>query len=391
MIKRSIFYFLMALLFAACTSSETYMQRGQYDAAINKAKRKLVKKPSKESEAIVLERAFKKANQKDKDYINFLKKEGRPDNWDQIFSVYTRMKNRQNNIRSILPLRIASQNRNAEFEFVDYDNEIIHAKKRAAEYYYANGLRLLQSGDKMNARKAYQEFQRVKKFYSSYKDVDQKLNEARASGTSYVIYQMVNKSIIPLPKGFEDELTKISLTDLNSQWVVYDVIPNNNINYDYTILVNMKNISVSPEGVKEGAFENTKEIEDGWQYVLDKRGNVQKDTAGNDMKVPKYKTITCRVVETKLYKRAVIAGSLDFIDNRTKQIIKTDPIMAESIFDYSFATAVGSIEALKPEHRAKLNNKPMPFPPTPQMILDAGQTLKNMVKDIIHRNKNVII
>jgi hypothetical protein len=388
--KRILLYLFAASTIISCTSSLEYMQKGQYDWAISKAKRKIIKKPSKEKEILVLEEAYKRVNDKDKERIEFLKKEGRPENWDNIFDIYSQMKGRQDNIQPLLPLHIKSKNRDAVFEILNYDDQIINAKQKAAEYFYAHALSLLESGGQQNARNAYGDLLQVKKYYNNYKDIDEQLKKAKFLGTSFVIYKMVNKTPFPLPSNFEEELTKISLSELNSDWIAYDVKPNSNTKYDYTILVNMKTIDVSPEQVKETHFDNNKEVPDGFQYLLDAKGNVRKDTSGNDLKLPKYKTIKCTVVETAQNKKAMIAGSLDFIDNHTGQIIKTDPITAESIFEHRYATAFGDLSALTPDNAAKLNNKPMPFPPGSEMVLQAGQTLKGMVKDIIWNNKGIL-
>ena len=42
----------------------------------------------------------------------------------------------------------------------------------------------------------------------------------------------------------------------------------------------LTNIEVSPEQIKEREYEDTKEIEDGFEYVLDGNGNVAKDSSG---------------------------------------------------------------------------------------------------------------
>ena len=152
----------------------------------------------------------------------------------------------------------------------------------------------------------------------------------------------------------------------------------------------MKLIDVAPESVKEIQYVESKEVQDGWDYFLDNKGNVKKDSLGNDIKKPKYKTISCTVNETYQSKKAIISGSLDYINNDNNQLIKTDPITAESFFEYRSATGIGDLNALKPETKSKLGKLPVPFPSGFNMLLQAGQNLKSMVKDIIWRNKNVL-
>jgi len=387
------YYTLLSLsisILVSCNGSQKLVNQGRYDEAINKASRKLKRKKDKEKEVLALQRAYVKANLKDTEQINFLRQEGSPDNWDKIFLIYSRMNARQEKVKPLLPLKIKSNGKIAQFEIVNYDAEIINAKQKAAEYFYAHGVVLLETKEKHNARKAYDELYKVKCYYPNYKDIDDQINKAQALGTSYVLFKMENKTGIPLPPNFEDELTKISLSDLNANWLIYETKENKNHHYDYTILVNMKQIDVAPEAVKEYNYQESKTVSDGWDYFLDKNGNVMKDTLGNDIKKEKFKTITCNVIEVHQFKKAIIGGTLDYVNNNTKQLVKTNPIAAENFFEFRSATALGDLNALKPETRAKLGLLPVPFPSGFDMLFKTGQTLKGMVKDIVWNNRGVL-
>jgi hypothetical protein len=374
----------------SCSSSAKLMRSGNYDAAMRKSIKKLTHKKQNDKEIITLEEAYQKANDRDKEQTLFLKKEGKPENWDRIFSLYALMSQRQQNIKPLLPLYISNEGRDAHFVFINYDEEIIQAKKNATEYFYSHALSLLDHNNQSDARQAYSELQKVKSFTNNYKDVDKELSRAKDIGTSYVLFKMQNTTGVPLPPTFESELTKISLSELNSEWISYYTQEMKGMNYDYTILVNMKNINVSPEGVKETIITESKTIPDGFDYVLDAKGNVKKDSLGNDIKIPKTKTITCNVIENYQTKKAIIAGTLDYINNNTGQLMKTDPIASENFFENRAYTAVGDLNALKPETKAKLGNGPIPFPANFSMLLQAGAVLKDMTKKIIVNNKGVI-
>jgi hypothetical protein len=147
---------------------------------------------------------------------------------------------------------------------------------------------------------------------------------------------------------------------------------------------------VSPEQIKEKSYTEIKKVEDGWEYVLDKNGNVKKDSVGNDIKVKKYSNISCDVIETNLTKSSLVSGTLDFFDLTTKQLIKTDPIAAEFFFNHRFAVARGNFNALKPETIELTKSSPVPFPPDPDMVMMANDIVKKMTKDIISRNRNLL-
>lgn len=384
---KKIYYFFVIFLMLSCSSSSTkYLHKAQYDSAIHKSVKKLRKNPSKAKEIDVLKQAYSKANQIDKDRINFLKTSGEANVWDDIYKHYANLKGRQELVKT-LPDKVL---RDIQFSQVNYDQEILTAKKKAAEYFYNHAIELLKRDDRHSSREAYYDLQRVKQLYPNYNDVDNKLQEALFKGTNNILFKIKNQTNLIVPKNFEDELLKISMDELNTQWQNYDTKANSNLFYDYTILLLIKDIRVSPEQVKEESHTEEKEIEDGFSYKLDAKGNVMKDTAGNDIKIPKIKIITCKVIETHQLKTAVIIGNLDYINNRTGQLIKTNPITAEGIFENHAAMGVGNLDALKPETRKKIGNNPLPFPSNPDLIMQADQVLKNMTKDIIWANKNIL-
>ena len=189
--KRLIPILLIGALLGACSSSKKYLQRGNYDAAIRLAIKKLRKKPTKEKEILILEKAYIKANNINNERMDFLKLEGNPDMWDEVYQIYNRMKTRQSLVNEVLPLQLLSTGRMVQFPRVNYDEEIINAKKKAAEYFYAHATQLLAKGDRENAKRAYLEYKKVKAFYPNYKDVDEKLKESKYLATLKVIAEPI--------------------------------------------------------------------------------------------------------------------------------------------------------------------------------------------------------
>ena len=378
---------LLSLLITSCVSSSKRLQQGEYDKAIVKAAKILQKKPNKTNEIKTLKKAYSLANSKDLEAIKLLRLSGQPDIFDKVVILYNRLINRQEVVERLpdyLLIRIG-------FEPIDYSQELITSKKKAAKFFYAHALKLLEDGDKHDARQAYDELSKVKNYFPIYQDVDTKMNEAYSKGVNHIIFFIANESHTVLPEDFEDELLKISLKKINKQWLNFDTYVDKNINYDYSIYLNIKHIEVSPERVKEIHYEETKEIEDGFDYILDENGNVKKDEKGNDIKVPRFSTITCYVTETRLTKSAIVSGSLDFYDERSGQLIKTMPIASEFNFKYRLAFANGNLDALRKKTRRLIKNKPIPFPSDLQLIFDTNENLKSKVKRIINSNRMILL
>ena len=288
-------------VFQACTSPQELVESGNYDQAIEMAVRKLAGKKNKKVKYVqALEDAFAKITDQDMRLADRLKSEGRPENWSKINDVYRRIRYRQELIEPLLPL-IDKEGIKANFRFVRVDDLELESKEKAAEYQYNRGKQLIAesktTGDKLVARQAYAELEKISRYYNNYRDRNQLMDQALDLGTTYVVFHMNNRSNTVIPREMEQELLRFGVQDLNSQWRVFHTNPQPGVAYDYKVEMNLNRLDVGPEVVKEREYVDSKEIEDGFDYVLDVRGNVKKDTAGNDIKVPRNVLVKARVSE----------------------------------------------------------------------------------------------
>lgn len=385
--KNLIYILLITTLFSSCNVSKRYYLRDDYDMAIARTVKKLKKKPHKTKEILVLRDALKIANQKNNDKITYLKQSGQPDIWDEVFHHLNRLKQRQDLVKTIP----SSLYNDIGFVEVDYDQELITAKRKAAEYFYVHAKSLLDKNDKANARVAYDELLRVKSYFNNYRDTDDLIQKALNIGTSYVLFKIQYFGQFLLPKQVDQELTKTGISELNSLWFMIDEREITGKIYDFEVILAVRFVNVSRESVNEKSYAETKEIEDGWQYAYDANGNVMKDTAGNDIKIKKYKTISCEIKEIDQHKTAQLSGTIDIINRHTKQVVKTEPIIAEMIFHNCAVIPYGDTKALKDETAKKIGGKVLPFPNDLQMLLDAGQILKKLAKEFVHNNKQLML
>ncbi len=368
-------------LMSACSAKKLYVN-GDYDAAIHRAVTKLRKKPSHMKSIVALEDAFAAAQNRDLGKIKFLKKDGAPENWDQIFDLYNVIDRRQDKVKSLAQIP-------SGIRFTDVKSEMASSKQKAASYFYARGEKLLSTGRREDARRAHDHFLKTKKFYQSFKNTDEKINEARFKGTSFVLLTMKNKSGMIIPAQFNQEILKISLTDLNDGWTVFHSTEKSDIPYHYHARFDIMGLAISPERLKESSFEETKEIEDGTRYVLDDNGNVMKDSLGNDIKVKNYKTITCKIIQVQQSKTARITGGLSIYNLGNKQLIKNAPITSDAIFEHASAKVVGDKRAMSKKSKNLVRSRPVPFPSDPDLIMMGSDRLKGMLKDILYQHRGL--
>jgi len=388
--KNAIYLLITALIFSSCGSSKKMMEGGNYDAAINKSVKQLRKKPDSPKDAEILDRAYRLANEQDQERVRFLERENNPNNYDEVFATYSRLKNRQSLVRTVLPMNVAG--RQVNYDYVDYDTQIIKAKRIAAEYYYGSGKELMKVGTKEAYRQAYVEMTKAQDYSGGmYPELNELIEEARFKGISRVLVRVNNQTHLKLDPVFEQDLLEIDTRNLESDWVEYHFKHlNEDIAYDYNVLVNLEMITVSPDDVKEKDELYKKKVEDGFEYVLDPNGNVMKDTAGNDIKLPKYKTLQCTMIETHQFKSVRIDGNVEILSNNPKKLIRKEPIGAEHIFDHGSARAIGDVDALDEEALSMIDREAIPFPTDFEMIFNCTETLKPAIRQGIYRNRQFI-
>lgn len=389
--KKILLFSLIALLMGSCGSINKRLQRGDYDGVIDKTVRRLIKDPTDKDDIQALDKAYKLANERDLARIKLLKTENNPNNYDEIFRRYESLKARQQKVRVVLPLQLG--NKTINYEYVDYDAELVAAKRKAAEYYYEHGQQLLENGDKESVRAAYHELILAQRYSGDgFANLNELIMEARQKGISRVIVEVQHSDRIMVAPEFRDELLTFNTNGLNSEWVEYHFRHiNDEIDYDYAVVVNLLDILVSPEEVKTSDQVYKKEVEDGFDYALDARGNVMKDTAGNDIKIPRYKTITCTLIETYQKKAVTIRGQVEILELQPmRKLLVKEPVGAENVFEHTSARAVGDEGALDATARQKLENEYIPFPPDAVMIYNTAETLKPAIRDALYRNRRVI-
>ncbi len=380
--KRFFILFLMFLV--SCNVSERLLKQGDYHNAVITAVNKLQRNPQNEKQKDILKKAYPLAVQQDLQKIDDLNKEGQPDRWEEIYLTYKRLKERQDLVKTIEPTT------GLKFEHKDFSTPMFKAKRKAAAYFYAHAKKLMSQNNKFAYRQAFFELQKAKQYDPSLPDIDKLLQECYDKGTTYVILTVKNSTFYKLSDEFLANLINFPLTNLNSQWIEYYNTDARKGNYDITIVVNINYIDVSPDNLDEKSkIYKTKKVV-GYEYKLDENGNVVKDSLGNPVKVPKYKIFTCELKTYRQFKIAHIEGTIDYIDNATKQMIHQLPIAADHVFENYYYVANGYLNALPDEVRKKLNSKPLPYPHPLDMIYAANETLKQVIYDALMENKGFL-
>lgn len=378
---------ILLFIFSCSTSKqiEKSLSTGNYDQAISDAIGKLRTNKDKKGKAdivVMLQEAYTKSNERDLNTINFLKKDNNPENYLRIYDMYVGLQHRQELIKPLLPLAI--NGRNLKFDLTDYSSQIISFKNDASLNLYKNASALLKSKNKLDFRQAYDIFTDIEDINPNFKDVRNLMELAHNKGTDFVLVDMINDTRKTIPRRLEDDLLNFSTYGLNNLWTVYHNNAMDKIKYDYSMRVNLRDINISPEQIKERQIIKEKQVADGKQSLLDSKGNVVKDSLGNAIQIDKNITVRCEYYESTQFKSVQVTGNVEYVNLNTKQLADAFPITSEFIFQHVFATARGDNRALENTLLPFLNNRQVPFPTEEQMIYDTGENLKQQLKNIIN-------
>ena len=392
--KKGILLSGILLFLIACggvKKTQKALNTGNYLNAINNAVQKLSDnkdKKSNQSYVLLLEEAYQKYTKRELEQISFLRKDGNPANLEVIYNGYKNLDRLQESIKPLLPLQLYEENRSAKFSFANYDNNIISTKEELSSYLYDNAVNLLNTAStKWDYRKSFDDFIYLNEINPGYADSKSKMEEAYKKGQDYVRVDMVNTTDKIIPVKLEEELLNFNTFGLEDKWTKYHTNHLSNIDYDYDMRIELREINISPEQVNEKQIIKEKQIKDGQKFLLDNDGNVVKDSLGNKIKVDKFKTVKCNFYQFTQFKTAQVTGLVSFKDLETQQQLNSYPLSSEFVFEHVYANYDGDKRALDNNLVSLLNLAAVPFPTNEQMVYDAGEDLKNRLKGIITQHR----
>ena len=378
---------VLAITAVACSSPKQLLKNENFDASITKAIKKVrgAGDRAKLKNLATVGEAFYEANERNLISIQSLESANRPENWKTINSLYNRIIARQNKVAPYVA-QAAELGIDLSGNMVDYNEAELDSRKRAAFHEYKTAedlIALARSGDKISARRAYNRLVEIDRYFHFYKDKELLKSEAIELGREDIFVSVDNRSQAIIPRRLGDRILDFGIENLNDLFHTYYTRPDAGVEYDYELKINILDMIVTPESERFDSYVDTKEVEDGFDYVLDENGNVLKDTSGNDIKVDKFKTIRATIEEIRQFKAVALAGNVEYYDRNGNRVLRTESIQAEAVFENFAATYRGDRDALTNESRRKIGNAPVPFPATELMLEDAIDLIRpNILRTI---------
>ena len=257
---KNTLYLFLALLLISCSSvkrSEKSLHQGNYDETIEFSIKKIQNGRIKNVSAHVslLAEAFQKAVVQDVSRIDLLEKEGNSENSKEIYDKYLALERRQRLIRPLLPLE------GETFEIKNYNKDIIRSKNNYADHLFSKGTNYLSKNNILDARKAHNYLSRLQRLQPRYNsNIDSLLEEAHYRGTDFVHVVIQNRTEQVIPKRLEQAILDFDTYKLDDFWTEYHSKRERNIDYTYGIVLDIREILVSPERINEKEYIRKKKL-----------------------------------------------------------------------------------------------------------------------------------
>lgn len=389
--KKIITILIISLLVSNCAVKHTQklVYSGDYDNAIIIAVSSLASnkdKKSKQEYVLLLEEAFAKAKERDLNSISLLEKEANPTQIERLYEMYVGLNNRQEKIKPLLPLQIINQNREAVFQFDDYNEKLVGTKNALSNYLLDNAKALLKKNNKKDYRKAFDDLSYLNRINPNFKEVNELLNEVKFKGSDYVVVSTKNETNMIIPARLQSNLLDFNTYGLNDKWTVYHNLEQNGITYDYGISIRFRDVIISPEQIKEREFIKERRIKDGQKKLIDANGKEVIDEKGKVVFVDNLKDITVRINEFRQFKSCQIEAKVEYSNWKTNELLQSFPLRSEFIFEHIYANYKGDRRAAEDNYYSVFDKRSVPFPTNEQMIYDTGEDLKQKLKSILSRN-----
>ncbi len=387
-IKFSSYILLIIVLLASlssCKNNEKALRKGNYNDVISKSVSKLQKNKKKDKYILLLEEAYAKANERDLNRIDYLKRTGDPASYLEIADNYIVLDRRQKKVQPLLPLYLEN-GKQATFAQRKYNSEIVYYRDHAADFYYYQAMKLLDENDKFSAREAYGLLSKIKSFHPGFRDTKAQLARADAFGSNKVLVRIKNNSPYHVSASVLRELEQLDVQQFDQLWADFDYQERPGVDYDFLVVMHVNFAEAGPEQVREQIFNRTKKIRVGWEG-----SDSVSDSTRENSRVAVYETVEAEVIQTNLHKEASIRGHIDFLDVRSERIIGSWPLETNALFDYNFSIVRGDHRAMTDEDKELCEVRPAPFPTNQQMLIDAARDIKSKLRSIIRNNDELVL
>jgi hypothetical protein len=343
------FVFVALFLSLAGCSRKTYLERGNEDAALRDAVRKITKNPSDGEAADAIPILYKNIRNTRLARIKSYSSSVELSRWDLIIGEYEQLQQVYSMILNSAPA----------FRLVipeSFSDRVLSAKDSVAEAYYTLGASALAKKGRANYKKAYDYFKKSESYVTDYKDAEEKCKEALLKATVNVVINPV-KDYTGYFNSIAGSTGTIKHNDLFEQGLLRDLGGRNNTSSPARFYSEkeVKVDSIKPDWnvvLSLKTLDMPNPVNNSYSKSVNKQIQIGTDTTGN----PVYQTVyaTLNIMKSVITAHAVMSVTIK--ETGTQIDISSNDISEEYRWETESATFAGDRRALSTTDWDLINN-----------------------------------
>lgn len=349
-----IFYAYIISFLLSCTSAKQSFEQGDYYESVIQSVEKLRKNPNHKKTQEILSQSYPLAVQYLDDQIKRHQNLNEPMKNSQIVDAYIQLNRMYDEIkRSPGALQVVPNPNN-------YYSEITKYQRLAAAEQYGAGETLLKSGNREDAKRAYQFFIQANTYFPGYLDVDDKIREAQYVATLKVRVEQLHPPTVQYDlsiRFFQDRVEQLFFNYNQNPFVRFYASDDPSLkNPDQILIVQFDDFMVGQTNNYQKTYELKKD-----SVVV---GNVKLE---NGKTVDVYGTAKARYIENK---REVISEgllSMKVVDAYSNTVVLHEKFPGRFVWSTMWGSFNGDEKALNKKQLEISNMQPV-MPPPPQSL-----------------------
>ena len=345
-----LYLLLSIFVLAACgRSANKAYNRGDYTETIDRAVKRLQKRPDDGEMVYLAKTAYKAATAQHLERIKYLNNSTR---YEEIFHEYQQLQNLHNRIQQS-PVLVSA------LKPVNYQDQLNDWGEKAAQKFYDQGNEAMSGGRKEDYREAYKLFQRAAYFRPDDRNLQQRLREAFEGGMVQVVVLDNNRFARfsgfsnPALQNFDRQLVRNLRNRVNNEFVLF---------WDE---MDFRGRNLQPDeflDLQWGRFFLAQPIEDNDVRTVEKKIVVKETVFKPDSVIKEYATVKAEIITNRRVFNAEGELFLTATDNRN-QILFTDVVRGNFQWQSSIVYYRGDERALSANDRSSLTGPNHPAPP----------------------------
>ncbi len=354
----TLFFIGISSMLLSCRSATKLYEKGRYDEAVEVAAKKLQKDPGDPKLLDVLQSAYRFAVDDHESRIRNHSSATNDLRYEWIYAEYNDLQRLYESIRKSPEV----------FNLVkplDYSSYIVTYREKAGDMRYQRGMDLLATGNKVDARKAYNEFLAALQYIPGDLQIQQKRDEAYS-------YAVINIIVMPVEERSTYQFSSYSNRYRNFDDQVLRYLKNNNNNQfvRYYSSWEARGTNIRPDyfvDVRFSSFNIGRQYDDNKTRTVSKDVVVKETVYKPDSVVKEYAKVYAKITTTtrSIRSEGIIQA---LVRDANNQRVWSDNYGGQHFWSTQFASYTGDSRALS-EADKQLVNTPIQQSPREDDII----------------------